>query len=301
MKKIFLLLTVLSGLFIFLFTDCNKNSGSNNSSNNTGNTSNSTYPSAKYKGALVGSTGYLTAFLQGNNSYINVFYVDSSKTPVMVIQDSLTTSGLANWYPGQGNALSNVVFKGSSGISVTLISVNADGSNPVVSISVPNDPYAKAYMLRDSVAASPLQVYSGKATPVSGISGTGGTCTCAVKTMNFVLNPAFVGSQYAAVTAIYIDKASHQAGFLNAQIASNAPNQIVSIINNNDTAGLHVINYGSGGPNSNNGSGYVNGSLTISTDGNTISGAVSGMYIPFSGSTSGSCACSYAISAKRVN
>ena len=300
MKKLIGLIAVISVLLFLVFTDCNKNTASNNSGNSgtTGTTSN---PSAKYKGALVGSTGYLTAFLQGNNSYINVFYVDSSKTPVTVIKDSLTTSGLANWYPGQGNALSNVLFKGSSGITVTLVSVNADGSNPVVSMSVPNDPYAKVYMLRDSVASAPLQVYNGKATPVgNGVAGSGGNCTCAVKTINFVVNPAYIGSQYAGVTAIYIDNSSHLAGFLNGQISSTAPNQIVSIVNNNDTAGLHVYN-GQGGPNSNNGSGYVNGSLTISADGNSISGTISGMYIPNYGLQSSSCACSYAITAQRVN
>ncbi|HEX3383712.1 MAG TPA: hypothetical protein VHS53_00920, partial [Mucilaginibacter sp.] len=77
----------------------------------------------RYRGALVGSTGYLDLQLKGsglngsNPSYILVTYVDSSKTPVVSLKDSLTTSSLNNWQPGQ--SISNAVFTGSSGITVT--------------------------------------------------------------------------------------------------------------------------------------------------------------------------------------
>jgi len=59
--------------------------------------------SLSYRGALVGSTGYLDLHLKGsalggsNPSYIFVAYVDSSKNPVKTINDSLTTGSLNNW------------------------------------------------------------------------------------------------------------------------------------------------------------------------------------------------------------
>jgi hypothetical protein len=269
-------------------------SGNNNNSSQT----------VRYRGALVGSTGYLDLHLQGsvlngsNPSYILVTYVDSSKTPVASIKDSLTTSSLNGWQPGK--SIGNAVFTGSSGISVTLVSIDSDGSNPVTKMTVPNDPYVKVFIQKETVSNSPLLVFIGKAVPVgNGISGGSGGCSCYTKTVNFVINPAYVGAQYAAATAIYIDTYSHLAGFLNAQIASSNPNVITQIINNNDTTGLHVYN-GAGGPNSNNGSGNINGNIQISADGNSLSGSISGMQNPNSGSISNSCSCSYTISAVKV-
>ncbi|GGB18720.1 hypothetical protein GCM10011511_48160 [Puia dinghuensis] len=242
--------------------------------------------------------------LQGSNlggtnpSYILVNYVDSSKNPVKTISDSLITNSLNNWQPGQ--AISNAIFSGASGIMVTLVSVDADGSNTVTTMTVPNDPYVKTFIAKETVSNAPLLVYLGKAVPSgSGISGAGGGCTCYTKTINFVINPAYVGSSYAAANAIYIDSSTHWAGFLNAQILSSNPNQLTQIINNNDTAGLHVNN-GPGGPNSNNGSGPVNGTLQISADGKTLTGTISGMYKPNYGSQANSCSCSYNITAARI-
>ena len=224
--------------------------------------------------------------------------MDSSKTPVVTIKDSLTTSSLNNWQPGQ--SISNAVFTGASGITVTLVSVDSDGSNPVTKMTVPNDPYVKVFIQKEAVSNTPLLVFIGKAVPTgNGISGSGGGCACNTKTINFVINPAYVGAQYAAANAIYIDTQSHLAGFLNAQIASANPNVLTQIVNNNDTTGLHVNN-GAGGPNSNNGSGNVSGSIQISPDGNTLSGSISGMYNPFTGSQLNSCSCSYTISAVKV-
>ncbi len=287
-------------LLIFLFGNCSKSPDSSSSSGNQG----STVSSTSYKGALVGSTGYINLNLQGsglqgvNHSYILVTYIDSSNTPVYVLKDSLTTSSLTNWQPG--SAIANAVFNGVSGISVSLVSLDADGSNPVTTIHVPNDPYVKSFIIKETVSNTPLLVYIGKAIPAAkGTSGTGGSCNCYTKTINFVINPAYIGSSYAAANAIYIDSMSHWAGFLNAQILSSTPNQLTSIINNNDTAGLHVNN-NAGGPNSNNGSGPVNGTLQISTDGTKITGSISAMYIPNYGSQTSSCACSYTITATKV-
>ncbi len=284
-----------------LFNGCSKSPDSSSSSGSTG--SGSAVSSVTYKGALVGSTGYLSLNLQGsglsggNHSYILVTYIDSSRTPVFVQKDSLTTGSLTGWQPG--TAIANALFTGSSGISVTLVSLDADGSNPVTKITVPNDPHVKSFIAKETVSNTPLLIYIGKAVPsAAGISGTGGTCSFYTKTINFVINPAYVGNSYAAATAIYIDSASHLAGFLNAQILSSNPNQLTQIINNNDTAGLHVNNIG--GPNSNNGSGPVNGTLQISSDGSKLTGTITGIYLPFYGSTSGSCSCSYYISAVKV-
>lgn len=286
-------------LLIASIHSCSKkadNSGANNSSSNSSN--------LNFKGALVGSTGYLDLHLKGSNlggnnsSYILVTYVDSSKNPVNSIKDSLTTSSLHNWQPG--TSISNAVFTGNSGIIVTLISIDADGSNPVTKMQVPNDPYVKAFIEKETVSNTPLLVFIGKAVPTgNGISGQGGGCACYTKTINFVINPAFVGSSSAAANAIYIDTYSHLAGFLNAQISSSNPNSLTQIINNNDTAGLHVNN-GPGGPNSNNGSGFINGSLNISPDGKTLSGNISGMYNPNTGNVSNSCSCSYTVFAQKV-
>ncbi|MES2003782.1 MAG: hypothetical protein V4450_04620 [Bacteroidota bacterium] len=293
-------------IFLFLltaafFNGCSKSPDASSSSGSTG--SGSTVSSVTYKGALVGSTGYLNMNLQGsglsgaNHSYILVTYIDSSRTPVFVQKDSLTTSSLTGWQPG--TAIANALFTGSSGISVTLVSLDADGSNPVTKITVPNDPHVKSFLTKETVSNTPLLIYIGKAVPsAAGISGAGGTCSFYTKTINFIINPAYVGNNYAAATAIYIDSASHLAGFLTAQIWRSNTNQLTQIINNNDTAGLHVNNIG--GPNNNNGSGPVNGTLQFSSDGSKLTGTITGIYLPFYGSTSGSCSCSYYISAVKV-
>lgn len=288
-------------LVLFFLNSCSKSSGT--SSANSSGTSSSTVSSTTYRGALVGSTGYLNLNLQGSNlqgvnhSYILVTYIDSSRTPVYVLKDSLTTGSLTNWQPG--TAISNVLFTGANGITVTIVSIDADGSNPVTKMAVPNDPYVKSFILKETVSSTPLLVFIGKAIPIgNGISGSGGSCACNAKTINFVVNPAYVGSGNASASAIYIDNVSHWAGFLNAQILSSNPNQITQIINNNDTAGLHVNNIG--GPNSNNGSGPISGTLQISSDGKQITGSVSGMYLPNYGSMSSSCSCSYLISASKL-
>lgn len=289
----------LSILFVFL-GGCSKSPDSS-SSGNAG--SSSTVNSVTYKGALVGSTGYLNLNLQGSNlqgvnhSYILITYIDSSRTPVYVQKDSLLTNSLVGWQPG--TAINNAVFTGTSGISVTLVSLDADGSNPVTKIAVPNDPNVKSFITKETVSSAPLLIFMGKAVPsAKGISGSGGTCNVYSKTINFVINPAYVGSSYAAANAIYVDSVSHLAGFLNAQILSANPNQLTQIINNNDTAGLHVNNIG--GPNSNNGSGPVNGTLQISSDGTKLTGSISGMYLPNYGSSINSCSCSYTIIAVKV-
>ncbi|MDP9048054.1 MAG: hypothetical protein M3N14_07945, partial [Bacteroidota bacterium] len=210
----FILLTI--GVIISCSKKNDKSSSNNTSQNNTSQ-------SVRFRGALVGSTGYLDLHLTGsllggsNPSYILVTYVDSSKTPVFSIKDSLTTSSLAGWQPG--TSITNAVFTGPSGITVTLVSVDADGSNPVTKMTVPKDPYIKVFIQKETVSNTPLLVFIGKAVPVgNGTSGGSGGCTCYTKTVNFVINPAYVGAQFAAATAIYIDAYSHLAGFLNAQI-----------------------------------------------------------------------------------
>lgn len=295
-------LHLIPALTLALLAGCSKSPDSNStSSGSTG--SSTTISSVTYKGALVGSTGYLNLNLQGSNlqgvnqSYIIVTYIDSSRTPVFTQKDSLVTSSLAGWQPG--TAISNAVFTGSSGISVTLVSLDADGSNPVTKISVPNDPYVKSFITKETVSNTPLLIFLGKAIPSGpGASGSGGTCSVYSKTINFVINPAYAGSSYAAATAIYVDSVSHLAGFLTAQILSSNPSQLTQFINNNDTAGLHVNNIG--GPNSNNGSGPVNGTLQISSDGTRITGTISGMYLPNYGSSQNACSGSYNVYAVKV-
>ena len=300
-NKFYIVVLSVVLLTIAIVISCSKKNNDGSSSNSSSN--NNTSQSVRFRGALVGSTGYLDLHLQGsvlggnNASYILVTYADSSKTPVVSIKDSLTTSSLTGWQPG--TSISNAVFTGSSGITVTLVSIDADGSNPVTKMTVPKDPYVKVFIQKETVSNTPLLVFIGKAVPVgNGISGGSGGCTCYTKTVNFVINPAYVGAQSAAATGIYIDTYSHLAGFLNAQILSSNPNLLTQIVNNNDTTGLHVYN-GAGGPNSNNGSGYINGNIQISADGNSLSGNISGMQNPNSGSGS-SCSCSYTISAIKV-
>jgi hypothetical protein len=291
---------ILPLAMVSIFSCSKKNNDNSKSSNSTSSNSSAVH----YKGALVGSTGYLNIYLKGSNlggsnpSYVIVNYVDSSKNPVAKITDSLTTNSLNNWQPG--TSISNAIFTGTSGIKVTFISVDADGSNPITKMQVPNDPYVKTFIEKETVSNTPLVVYIGKAVPIgNGISGSGGACAIYAKTINFVINPAYVGSTYAAANAIYIDSYSHLAGFLNAQILSSNPTSLTQIINNNDTAGLHAYN-GPGGPNSNNGSGPVNGNIQISTDGNSLSGTISGMYNPNFGSAASSCSSTYRVSAVKV-
>lgn len=300
-NKSYAIIFSMTLLTIAIVSGCSKK---NDKSSSNSTSQNNTSQSVRFRGALVGSTGYLDLHLKGsllagnNPSYILVTYVDSSKTPVLSIKDSLTTSSLAGWQPG--TSISNAVFTGPSSITVTLVSVDAGGSNPVTKMTVPKDPYVKVFIQKETVSNTPLLVFIGNAVPVgNGTSGGSGGCTCYSKTVNFVINPAYVGAQFAAATAIYIDTYSHLAGFLNAQILSSNPNVLTQIINNNDTTGLHVYN-GAGGPNSNNGSGYVNGNIQISADGNSLSGNISGMQNPNSGAISSSCSCSYTISAIKV-
>jgi hypothetical protein len=79
-----------------------------------------------YKGTFVGSSGSIKVVLQDNTISILLTFNNVTRT--------LTTNGLSSWSSGQ--AISNVTF--TSGDWSVVLSVNADGSNPNVVITIPN-------------------------------------------------------------------------------------------------------------------------------------------------------------------
>ncbi|HWZ35197.1 MAG TPA: hypothetical protein VNW51_03515, partial [Mucilaginibacter sp.] len=100
-SKFYPTLFLVTLLITAIIISCSKKSDKQSSNNNSGSSQ-----TVRYRGALVGSTGYLDLHLKGsllsgaNPSYILVTYADSSKTPVVNIKDSLTTSSLSGWQPG---------------------------------------------------------------------------------------------------------------------------------------------------------------------------------------------------------
>lgn len=79
-----------------------------------------------YKGTFVGSSGTIKVVLQDNTISIILTFNNVTRT--------LTTTGLSGWSSGQ--AISNVTF--TSGDWSVVLSINANGSNPNVVITIPN-------------------------------------------------------------------------------------------------------------------------------------------------------------------
>ncbi len=79
-----------------------------------------------YKGTMVGSSGTFKIILQNGTISSEITFEGNSKT--------LTTSSLNNWSTGE--AISNAIF--TSGDWQLTFSVDADGSNPQVTISIPS-------------------------------------------------------------------------------------------------------------------------------------------------------------------
>lgn len=125
------------GLFLFGLSGCKKDSNSGTLSPDIENTpsalaSNNNSSAGVYKGVMVGSSGYFKISIQNGTADINCEFNFDGKSA------TLTTNSLANWTPGQ--AITNAVFTGTwneESVSLTF-SCDADGSNPVITVSVPD-------------------------------------------------------------------------------------------------------------------------------------------------------------------
>jgi hypothetical protein len=84
-----------------------------------------------YKGVLVGSTGTIALYLHNTGTEVQALISFDGKNA------TLTTTSLNNWSPGQ--AINNALFTGTiEGQTVqALFSVDANGQNPMVSVSIP--------------------------------------------------------------------------------------------------------------------------------------------------------------------
>jgi VCBS repeat-containing protein len=84
-----------------------------------------------YKGVLVGSTGTIALYLYNTGTEVTALVSFDGKNA------TLTTTSLGNWAPGQ--AISNALFTGTiDGQTVqATFSVDANGQNPTVTVTIP--------------------------------------------------------------------------------------------------------------------------------------------------------------------
>lgn len=84
-----------------------------------------------YKGVIVGSTGTIALYLYNTGTEVQALVSFDGKSA------TLTTTSLGNWSPGQ--PISNALFTGTiDGQTVqALFSVDANGQNPVVTVTIP--------------------------------------------------------------------------------------------------------------------------------------------------------------------
>lgn len=121
-------------LFLVLFSCSKENSSPNNDVENTVSADASLDNSSAgvYKGIIVGSMGHFKLSIKNGNTTI------SCKLKFDNVSVTLVNSSLENWQPGQ--SISGAVFTGTlNGQTITLVfSCNADGTDPFVTISIPN-------------------------------------------------------------------------------------------------------------------------------------------------------------------
>lgn len=240
MKRIIPLAGILAvaASIVFVNNSCKKSSSNNNPSNNGMATQ-----SIAQKAYDNQSGGVYKGSLTGSSGYFEV-NLQASK-PFLIYQwtnpagsiDSLFTNSLGSWQSGV--AISKAVFTGADG-SVFWFSVNADGSNPTIdSVYIPGHTAPVYAALCKELSKVLVKVYQGTGTPVN---GNGGGCVSA--TVNFWTTDGFASGTYLGTNGDHGGLAGSISG---TQISVTGGN------NNSET-----------------------GTLTISADGNTISGTVNG-------------------------
>jgi hypothetical protein len=146
MKK-YLLIALLSVINVVMFSSCDKKDNPDPIVNNDPSFSNTPEATAVnddksggvYKGVLTGSSGTVKIILQNGTASAIVIFDGVTKT--------LTTTSLTDWTSGQ--AISNAKF--TSGDWELIFSVNADGSNPQISVTIPEHTIQVAIFKESSV------------------------------------------------------------------------------------------------------------------------------------------------------
>ena len=239
MKKIIPLAGTLTVLIIFLCIghSCKKSSNNTNGNTNAGLATQAT-AQASFDNQ---SGGVYKGDLTGSSGYFEVnlqagrpFLIYQWTNPAGTI-DSCFTSSLANWQSGQ--AISKAVFTGADG-SVFWFSVGANGSNPSIdSVHIPSHSGPVYTTVCKELSNALVKVYQGTATPAN---SNGGKCVSA--TVNFWTSGAGAAGNFLGTNG--------DQGSLVATISGNQI-QITPGGNNSET-----------------------GTLTISSDGNTITGTI---------------------------
>ncbi len=239
MKRLLSLTCILAAAAVFttVHFSCNKSSGGSSSNNGL-----STQPVAQaaYDSQ---SGGVYKGALTGSSGYFEINL--QASTPFVIYQwtnpqgsvDSLFTTSLGNWQSGQ--AITKAVFSSADG-SVFWFSVAADGSNPTIdSVYIPshNGPVYAAVL--KELSGAQVKVYEGTGTAVNAENG---------QCVNGIINMAIGGTNAASS---YLGSNGDEGG----GIGTISGNQIqITLISNSNNADSGV--------------------LTISADGNTITGSV---------------------------
>jgi hypothetical protein len=240
MKRILSLTCILAAAAILttVHYSCNKSSAGSSSNNSL-----STQPVAQaaYDSQ---SGGVYKGSLTGSSGYFEINL--QASTPYIIYQwtnpqggvDSLFSTSLANWQSGQG--ISKGVFSSADG-SVFWFSVAADGTNPTIdSVYIPshNGPVYAAVL--KELSGAQVKVYEGTGTAVNAENG---------QCVNGILNLTTGGTN---ATGSFLASNGNEGGGIGTISGSQIQLSMISNSNNADS-----------------------GVLTISTDGNTITGSLS--------------------------
>ncbi len=249
MKRLIGFCVAIASVFILLFMGNSCSKSSDNNTSGSGSNSSGTTAQAAYDNQ---SGGIYKGTLTGSSGYF-VVNLQASK-PYMIYQWTDPASA-SDSLPAaslgnwqSGQALSKTLFTGASGAKIWF-SVGATGGNPSIdSVYFPNHQGPVYAAISKETSSNPVRVYQGTAAP---LNSNGGKCVNAIVNI-WTSGGAAVGTYLAA-------NGDHGGG---TGIISGTQLQMSM--------------------------GGEAGALTISSDGNTISGTVSGS------------SCSHNISLKRI-
>ena len=238
MKKLTLAVNafIIMAILLYVGGSCSKSSNSGNNNNL------STTPTAQasYDNQ---SGGVYKGTLTGSSGYFEI-NLQAAK-PFIIFQwtnpqgsiDSLFTTSLSSWQSGQ--AISEALFTGTDG-SKFWFSVDANGGNPSIdSIYIPSHSGPVYAMIAKELSTSQVKVYQGTA---KAASSNGGDCSDA--SVTFWISASAAGGAYLVSNSDY--------GGITSTVAGNQVH-ILADGNNEET-----------------------GTLTISSNGNSITGTIAG-------------------------